>query len=187
MVRIKQRRVSKVFWISSVFIASLVFFAAYTFTQQLEDKKNKETFQIAKQEVELLLSKMVIENRKYDDYVKAYTEEWEAKDLNGVYKEASRAYEQAKMLQNFYMSYKVPVEVPEHVLTLFEGLESDLSVAFGERAEAFELVLAYLGSQDPTDLEQAEAKLTEANDYYLSGSENIELIREQMKRWNIQN
>ncbi|MFT4413300.1 hypothetical protein ACLM5H_05505 [Fredinandcohnia humi] len=187
----KTKRTSKIFRIFfTTILGLLVFFLTYTISQSMEEKKNEEIVKEqakqvekekkTKQDVQMLLTKMKEENEKYDVYARAYAEKWIEKDIKGVHEEASKAYEQAKKLENYYSTYKVPAEVPEHVLTLFEGLGSDLSVAFAVRAEAFELVLKHLDSKDPSNLKHAEEKFTESNSYFLSGSENIDMIQTQM-------
>lgn len=173
--------------LSIIILGILVLFLANSISKSLESEKNEkeqaelaETEKKTKQDIQKLLKKMKEENETYNIYARAYEEKWREKGINGVREEATRAYEQAKKLEHYYSTYKLPAEVPEHVLTLFEGLESDLSVSFGVRAEAFELILKHLDSRDPSDLKLAEEKLVESNDYFLSGSENIDIILSQM-------
>jgi hypothetical protein len=179
-------RKSITFWIFfSITLGLLVFSITYIFLEKKNEEKAKEqAAQIekemkAKQEVQDLLITMREGNVKYDVYDRAYKKKWKENDLQGAKQEATKAYEQAKKLLAYYSTYKVPA-VPEHVLTLFEGLESELSVAFGLRVEAFELILKHLDSPDPSKLKQAEDKFTESNDYFLSGNENIDMIQSQM-------
>jgi Na+-transporting methylmalonyl-CoA/oxaloacetate decarboxylase gamma subunit len=184
---LKAKSTSKILWIFAIFILGL---SVFLFSQWLEERNREEiarneAIQVekekrAKQAVQILLTEMKEENKKYDDYASNYEEKRKERDLAGALTEASKAYKQAEKLEKYYFTSKVPAEVPEHVLSLFEGLESELSVAFGLRAEAFELVLRYLDKQNPADLASAEEKLAEANDYFLSGSENIDLIQKQM-------
>jgi hypothetical protein len=167
-----------------VILVSFVFLFTSSFSPFNEVEKEKvmktEEIQKAKQAVDRLLFEMIEENEKYDAYRVEFEKEWNEQNIPEVRIAATNAYEQALKLKEYYSNYHIPVEVPEHILSLFEGLESDLSVAFSTRADAFMLFLAYLDSKDDAKLHQAEVKWAEADDYFVSGSENIKLIQQQM-------